>query len=155
MPVGDHVLTVARPGGSPRAVPVQLRVADTVDLEIPVPAPARVSGHVRAATDGRPLREARVSLLDRSGRLVAATATDLEGRYVFPDVPQGNYVVSAAGYDPVEQPVAVAAGRTTSSDVVLGRADGQNGTGHNGSGNGSSNSGYSGTRPNGSAGHSA
>ena len=45
-----------------------------------------------------------------------------EGRRLHP----GDYVVSAAGYEPVEQRIAVAAGRTTSSDVVLGGPGGTN-----------------------------
>jgi uncharacterized protein YfaS (alpha-2-macroglobulin family) len=102
----------------------------SVDLDLSVPGPSRVRGHVRAATDGRPLREARVTLLDRRGRLVATTATDDEGRYDFPDLPHGDYVVSASGYEPVEQRVAVRPGTTTSADVVLGTEVYSNGHPH-------------------------
>ncbi|HSP36536.1 MAG TPA: MFS transporter [Frankiaceae bacterium] len=124
VPIGEHVLTAAARGGQPRAVAVRMTDSAHLEFELTVPAPSRVSGRVRAETDGRPLREARVSLLDRSGHVVAATASDQDGGYEFTDVPHGEYVVSATGYEPVEQRVAVQPGRVTSADVLLGEPNG-------------------------------
>jgi hypothetical protein len=81
-----------------------------------------LSGLVRAATDGRPLREAQVTLLHPGGGVVAVTATDADGHYSFTSIPHGDYVVAAAGYRPGEERVAVASGRATSVDVRLGAA---------------------------------
>jgi MFS family permease len=119
VPVGEHALTAASRGGEPQASLVRVAAHEQVDLEVAVPSAARLSGRVRAATDGRPLREARVALLDPEGRLVASVSTDADGRYDFPDLPHGDYTVSASGFEPGEQRIAVAAGHTTSADVHL------------------------------------
>jgi len=56
-------------------------------------APARVrEGHVRGA-DGRPAA-ATVALLDAEGEVLATTATDAEGRYELPDLPDGAAVTA-------------------------------------------------------------
>ena len=70
----------------------------TGELAAPVPPPARaLSGRVTDLS-GKPLFQARVTVLEAN----RTTTTDLEGHYTVPDLPSGTYGVSfsAIGYAP-------------------------------------------------------
>lgn len=49
---------------------------------------------------GRPLADARVTLVDVAGNVVASTATGEDGGYAFTDLDSGEYTVIATGYPP-------------------------------------------------------
>ncbi|MEK8172591.1 carboxypeptidase-like regulatory domain-containing protein [Streptomyces sp. M19] len=80
--------------GRPARVEAELRPA------------ARVRGTVRGR-DGRPLQDARVSLLDTAGDVVGVSLTDGTGAFGFADLTGERYTVVAAGYAPVSAPVTV------------------------------------------------
>ncbi|MDQ0942282.1 MFS transporter [Streptomyces sp. V1I1] len=59
-----------------------------------------VRGVVRAGTDHRPLADARVTLLDATGNVVATATTGDDGAYGFADLDTGQYTVIATGSPP-------------------------------------------------------
>ena len=74
----------------------------------------------RAAHNDRPVADARVTLLDAAGNVVAVTDTDEEGRYSFSDLAEGEYTVIASGYPPVASTLQVTGDEYGEHDVELG-----------------------------------
>ena len=62
---------------------------------------------------------ARVTLLDSRGRITAETTADVNGRYRFADVPEGDYTIRATAPPPTEQNLRVAGGRLHEADLPL------------------------------------
>jgi carboxypeptidase family protein len=57
---------------------------------------------VAVTEDGaRPVPDARITLLDATGAVVATASTDEAGRYVIGGIPDGEYTVIASGYPSV------------------------------------------------------
>jgi EmrB/QacA subfamily drug resistance transporter len=114
---GTYTVTVRAPGHQPAACTV------TVDgrgyQEVELPTAARVAGTIRADSDGRPLPEATVTLLDEAGTVRASQRTNRDGAYAFEGLPEGQYTVIAAGYAPVAAGVRLAAGDDVAHHVVL------------------------------------
>ncbi|HET9531687.1 MAG TPA: carboxypeptidase-like regulatory domain-containing protein, partial [Blastocatellia bacterium] len=82
---------------------------------------SRVEGTVTDPTGGR-VAAAQVILRDNSGKDVARTQTDAEGRFSFSDVPEGRYTVSveAVGFaQPTSPTIEVRAGKTESVSIKL------------------------------------
>ena len=66
--------------------------------------------------------EARIELLDLSGRVVATTSSNSSGHYDFSSVPPGSYTlhVSHTGFESAKQgPIPVVASRAASEDITL------------------------------------
>ena len=63
--------------------------------------------------------DARVTLVDDAGNVVAATMTDADGGYTFGDLPEGSYTVVATGYPPSVSMLTLSGGKETEHDVVL------------------------------------
>ncbi|WP_255948486.1 MSCRAMM family protein [Streptomyces odontomachi] len=89
------------------------------------PADASVGGTVRAGADigGRPLPDARVTLLDTAGRVIATATTGEDGAYAFTDLVAGEYSIIASGYPPVASALQVE-GATAGFDIRLHHSDG-------------------------------
>ncbi|WP_328890986.1 carboxypeptidase regulatory-like domain-containing protein [Streptomyces sp. NBC_00316] len=66
-----------------------------------------LSGTVRTTTDGRPIPEARVTLLDPAGDVVGVTLTDEDGSYAFTDLEGAHYTLVAAGYPAQATPLTL------------------------------------------------
>jgi len=73
---------------------------------------------VRTNGSGRAV-EARVTLVDAEGAVIAATATESDGSYVFEDVPEGEYTIIATGYPPAASALRVAGGNQRRHDIEL------------------------------------
>jgi hypothetical protein len=116
---GTYTLAGQAAGHQPVAVTVEL-TGGTVEQDLSLVDGARVSGVVRADSDGRPLPEATVTLLDESGNVVATTSTGERGRYAFDDLLPGNYTLIASGFAPVATGLQLAAGAEVEHDAVLG-----------------------------------
>jgi hypothetical protein len=95
-------------------VPATGRVTQDVELA----GGARVRGVVRVGGD-RPVPDARVTLVDASGAVLAATATEPDGSYVFEDVPEGEYTIIATGYPPAASALRIAGGNQSRHDIEL------------------------------------
>nr|WP_235874920.1 MFS transporter [Saccharopolyspora aridisoli] len=120
---GSYALTVTADGYRPVANPIVVTDGERVSLDVALQTGAQLSGVIRSANLGVPVPDARVTLLDDSGAVVAAGTTDIDGNYHFTDLPDGEYTVIASGYPPVAGSLRLT-GQETSHDVDLGYPEG-------------------------------
>ncbi len=80
-------------------------------------------GVARGGRERRAVPDARVVLTDPNGDIVSVTRTDAAGEYVFADVPEGDYTVTASGYPPVTATIRVAGGESYQHDLELRHPD--------------------------------
>ncbi|WP_421108680.1 MFS transporter [Streptomyces sp. NEAU-S77] len=116
---GTFTVAVNAPGYRPAALPVEVGSQSLTRLEIALQAGARVQGTVRAGADRRPLPDARVTLVDAAGNVVATATTGEDGAYAFTDLDAGDYTVIASGYPPVAGNLTVAGHGIDGHDVEL------------------------------------
>jgi hypothetical protein len=83
---------------------------------------SRLHGTARAGA-GQPVVDARITLLDSAGNVVAVTDTDGAGQYSFGDLAEGDYTIIASGYPPVASTLQVGSGEHGEHDVELGHPD--------------------------------
>lgn len=98
---GTFTLAVNAPGFRPVAQPVEIDGQGVSRVEIQLAAGARVQGVIRAGGGRRPLPDARVTLVDAAGNVIASATTGEDGAYAFTDLDSGEYSVIASGYPPV------------------------------------------------------
>ncbi|AEW95444.1 integral membrane efflux protein [Streptantibioticus cattleyicolor NRRL 8057 = DSM 46488] len=120
---GGYVLIATADGHQPQAVTVRTGTApvhhDIVLAPTAVAAGLDVHGTVRARRDGRPLADARLTLVDATGTVVRTAVTGDDGGYRFTGLPAGEYSLIAGGYPPVATALAVAGGTRDHVDVEL------------------------------------
>jgi uncharacterized protein YfaS (alpha-2-macroglobulin family) len=132
---GQYTITVTAPGHRPAARTLALTAGEPVDCDVELAASGQLAGTVRAASNGRPLQEANVTLIDEHGAVVASAVTGADGTYRFRDLLPGSYTLTASGYAPVASRVEVSGGASEGTDIALGApvADGsRNGTARTG-----------------------
>ncbi|MET8808088.1 DHA2 family efflux MFS transporter permease subunit [Streptomyces sp. NPDC004546] len=115
---GGYTLVVNAPGHRPAALPVDVTPGAADVCEIRLEPGARLHGVVSTAT-GRPLGDAKVTLLDSAGNVVGTTITGSDGAYGFTDLDGGEYTVIAGGYAPVAASVRLDGSDVTDFDVEL------------------------------------
>ncbi|MER6066657.1 DHA2 family efflux MFS transporter permease subunit [Streptomyces sp. NPDC001792] len=115
---GGYTLVVNAPGHRPAALPVDVTPGAADVCEIRLESGARLHGVVSTAT-GRPLGDAKVTLLDSAGNVVGTTITGSDGAYGFTDLDGGEYTVIASGYAPVAASVRLDGSGVTEFDVEL------------------------------------
>ncbi|GGQ18270.1 MFS transporter [Streptomyces roseolilacinus] len=116
---GDYALTAGGPGLGPTALPVGVHAERETWQDVEITGGAVLCGTVRAP-GGRPVEDARVSLLDAAGNTVGTLTTGPDGAFRFPDLASGAYTVIASGYPPVATALQVAGGSRATRDVRLG-----------------------------------
>ncbi|MEU7636437.1 MFS transporter [Streptomyces sp. NPDC039016] len=116
---GTYTVAVNAASFRPAAQPVEIGGQGTTRTEIELLSGARVQGVVRAGADRAPLADARVTLVDAAGNVVATSTTGADGAYAFTDLNAGDYTVIASGYPPVATGLAVNAGGLDGYDVQL------------------------------------
>lgn len=119
---GEYTLAASAPAYRPAALPVSVQAARETRQDIELPGGAVLRGVVRA-TGGRPVEDARVTLLDAAGNVVDTLTTGPDGSFRFVDLSSGEYTVIAAGYPPVATVLQVAGGGRTERDLQLGHED--------------------------------
>ncbi|AIJ26916.1 MFS transporter [Amycolatopsis methanolica] len=87
------------------------------DVEI---APAVLLAGTARTDGGRPVPDARITVLDADGNVAAVARTDVNGEYVVSDLPEGDYTVVASGYPPATSQVNLPGGGDIQHDVRLG-----------------------------------
>ncbi|WP_027933385.1 MFS transporter [Amycolatopsis thermoflava] len=87
------------------------------DVEI---APAVLLAGTARTDGGRPVPDARITVLDAEGNVAAVARTDENGEYVVSDLPEGDYTVVASGYPPATSQVNLPGGGDIQHDVRLG-----------------------------------
>ncbi|MCS0638512.1 MFS transporter [Streptomyces sp. LP05-1] len=116
---GEYTLAASAPAFRPAALPVSVQAARETRQDIELAGGAVLRGTVRA-NGGRIVEDARVTLLDAAGNVVATLTTGVDGTFRFVDLPSGEYTVIAAGYPPVATVLRVAGGGRTERDLQLG-----------------------------------
>ncbi|MDF3292540.1 DHA2 family efflux MFS transporter permease subunit [Streptomyces sp. RB6PN23] len=119
---GEYTLAASAPAFRPAALPVSVQAARETRQDVELAGGAVLRGTVRAP-DGRPVEDARVTLLDAAGNVVDSVTTGGDGVFRFVDLAAGSYTVIAAGYPPVATVLQVAGGGRTERDLQLGHED--------------------------------
>ncbi len=117
---GSYVLTAQ--SGSQRPVARTLDVPESGALacDLSLTGGGRLTGTVVAASDGRGIREATLTLVDAHGQVVATTTTGENGSYLLDDLSGGRYTLTASGYAPVAIQVDVEEDAVSALQVTLG-----------------------------------
>ncbi|MFC0601824.1 MSCRAMM family protein [Streptomyces palmae] len=119
---GSFTVAVTAAGFQPAALLVEAGGQGVTRAEIALRSGARVQGTVRAgAPDGErgPLADARVTLVDAAGKVVAVATTGEDGGYTFTDLDSGDYTVIASGYPPVAGALTITGSGVDGHDVEL------------------------------------
>ncbi|MER5382846.1 MFS transporter [Streptomyces sp. NPDC002688] len=119
---GEYTLAAGAPAFRPAALPVTVQAARETRQDVELAGGALLRGTVRAG-GGRPVEDARVTLLDAAGNVVDTLTTGPDGTFRFVDLASGEYTVIAAGYPPVATVLQVAGGGRTERDLQLGHED--------------------------------
>ncbi|PIM69222.1 MFS transporter [Streptomyces sp. JV178] len=122
LPAGEYTLAAGAHSHRPAALPVTVRAAGETRQDIELAGGAVLKGTVRAG-GGRPVEDARVTLLDAAGNVVDTLTTGADGAFRFDDLSVGEYTVIATGYPPVATVLRVGGGDRTVRDLHLGHAD--------------------------------
>ncbi|ORT57925.1 MFS transporter [Streptomyces sp. CB03238] len=116
---GAVTVAVNADGYRPLALPVEIGGQGVTRVEALLRSGARLQGTVRAGADHRPLADARVTLVDAAGNVVATATTGEDGAYGFADLDAGEYTVIATGYPPVAGALTVAGRGVDGHDIEL------------------------------------
>ncbi|MFD3616410.1 MFS transporter [Streptomyces sp. NPDC058676] len=116
---GEYTLAAGAPAFRPTALPVTVQASRETRQDVELAGGTVLRGTVRAG-GGRPVEDARVTLLDAAGNLVDTLTTGPDGTFRFVDMSCGEYTVIAAGYPPVATALQVAGGGRTERDLRLG-----------------------------------
>ncbi|AHH95156.1 hypothetical protein GCM10010174_55790 [Kutzneria viridogrisea] len=116
---GAYTLAVSAASFRPVALAVRVPETGRVSQDVELAGGGRIRGVVRAGVHGEPVAQARITLVDAEGAVLAATTTGADGDYVFEDVPEGDYTVIASGYPPAASALRVGAGNHNRHDVEL------------------------------------
>jgi predicted MFS family arabinose efflux permease len=116
---GAVTVAVSAAGHRPLALPVDIGGQGVTRVEAVLQAGAVVRGAVRAGTGRRPLADARVTLVDAAGNVVASATTGDDGAYAFADLDAGEYTVVATGYPPVADQLTVTGRGVDGHDIEL------------------------------------
>ncbi|MFC8195467.1 MFS transporter [Streptomyces sp. NPDC057298] len=119
---GEYTLAASAPAFRPAALPVSVQAARETRQDVELAGGAVLRGTVHA-TGGRPVEDARVTLLDAAGNVVDTLTTGGDGTFRFADLSSGEYTLIAAGYPPVANVLQVAGGGRTERDLQLGHED--------------------------------
>lgn len=132
---GEYTLAASAPAFRPAALPVSVQASRETRQDVELAGGAVLRGTVRASGErsemgvpppggwGRPVEDARVTLLDAAGNVVDTLTTGPDGTFRFVDLSSGEYTVIAAGYPPVATVLQVAGGGRTERDLQLGHED--------------------------------
>ncbi|MFR9794318.1 MFS transporter [Streptomyces sp. MS06] len=119
---GEYTLASSAPAFRPAALPVSVQASRETRQDVELAGGALLRGTVRAG-GGRPVEDARVTLLDAAGNVLDTLTTGADGTFRFVDLSSGEYTVIAAGYPPVATVLQVAGGGRTERDLQLGHED--------------------------------
>ncbi|MEI7034099.1 MFS transporter [Streptomyces pratensis] len=116
---GSVTVAVNASGYRPLALPVEIGGQGVSRVEAVLRSGATVRGVVRAGAARNPLTDARVTLIDAAGNVVATATTGEDGAYAFADLDAGEYSVIATGYPPVAGAVTVTGPGLDGHDIEL------------------------------------
>jgi EmrB/QacA subfamily drug resistance transporter len=108
---GRYTLAVSARAYRPAALAVEVAASGETRQDVAMAGSGTLRGTVRT-TSGHPVAEARVTLLDSAGTVVAAVTTGADGTFRFTDLEPGEYTVMASGYPPVATALRIEDGHT-------------------------------------------
>ncbi|KUO07815.1 MFS transporter [Streptomyces sp. DSM 15324] len=117
---GQVTVAVTSPKHRPLALPVEIGATGLTRVDLALRFGAQVRGTIRGA--GAPLGDARVTLVDPAGNVVASTTTGGDGTYAFCDLDGGPYTVIATGYPARASGVSLGGGDVDDHDIELAHA---------------------------------
>lgn len=117
---GAVTLAVSSPKHRPLALPVEIAGTGVTRVDVELRPGALVRGTIRGA--GAPLGDARVTLVDAAGNVVATATTGGDGAYAFSDLDGGQYTVVATGYPPRASGIILGGGDVDDHDIELAHA---------------------------------
>jgi hypothetical protein len=120
---GTYTLAVSAAPFQPTARLVTVAESGASAQDVELFAGTFMSGTARGGKERRTVPDARVVLTDPDGNVVSVTRTDAAGEYVFLDVPEGSYTLTASGYPPVIATIRVASGEPYQHDLELRHPD--------------------------------
>ncbi|MDG4860866.1 MFS transporter [Streptomyces sp. T-3] len=118
---GPVTVAVNAEGHRPLALPVEVAGQGITRIDVGLQAGAQVQGTV--LTTGGPLADARVTLVDAAGNVVATATTGTDGAYAFTDLDSGEYTVIATGYPPAATALTVFGRGVDGHDIELAHPD--------------------------------
>jgi EmrB/QacA subfamily drug resistance transporter len=121
--VGDYTLVVSAHAFRPAAMLVTVPASGKAVQDVDLVGGARLVGVARGGSGHVPLPDARVTLMDNAGHVVAVARTDHDGSYRFSDLRNGRYTVIATGYPPVTEVVDIDSVDELEHDIELGFPD--------------------------------
>nr|WP_189905616.1 carboxypeptidase regulatory-like domain-containing protein [Streptomyces spiralis] len=121
--VAGHSLRHAARHMSLRSVAAHARRRG-VEPEGPFDGATELRGTVRTTAGGRPIPEARVTLIDPAGDVVGVTLTAADGSYAFTDLAGDRYTVVAAGYPAQAMPLSLDGSGQGVFDLTLAHEEG-------------------------------
>ncbi|MGQ4340533.1 MFS transporter [[Kitasatospora] papulosa] len=116
---GSVTVAVTAAGYRPLALPVEVGGQGVTRVDVTLRSGALVRGVVRAGSGRAPLNDARVTLIDAAGNVVATSTTGEDGVYAFTDLDAGEYSVIATGYPPVAGSLTVNGSGIDGHDIEL------------------------------------
>ncbi|MEU5718302.1 MFS transporter [Streptomyces sp. NPDC020403] len=116
---GSVTVAVTAAGFRPLALPVEIGGQGVTRVAAVLQSGALVRGVVRAGSGRAPLPDARVTLIDAAGNVVATSTTGEDGAYAFADLDAGEYSIIATGYPPVAGALTVTGGGVDGHDIEL------------------------------------
>ncbi|MGI5253901.1 MFS transporter [Actinacidiphila glaucinigra] len=124
LPAGDFTLAVNATGFRPVALPVEVAGTGPTHVDVALRLGGRVQGTVLGGATRLPLPEARVTLVDGAGNVVATATTGGDGVYAFGDLDAGEYSLIASGFPPVATTITVGDESAKDIDVELSHTEG-------------------------------
>ncbi|MFJ6215816.1 MFS transporter [Streptomyces sp. NPDC092296] len=108
---GDYTMAVSARAYRPAALAVSIGASGGTRQDVALTGSGTLRGTVRTS-GGHPVADARVTLLDSAGTVVAAVTTSADGAFRFSDLEPGEYTVIASGYPPVATALRLEDGHT-------------------------------------------
>jgi EmrB/QacA subfamily drug resistance transporter len=108
---GRYTLAVSARAYRPAALAVDVAASGETRQDVAMAGSGTLRGTVRTS-GGHAVVDARVTLLDSVGTVVAAATTSLDGQFRFTDLEPGEYTVIASGYPPVATALRIEDGHT-------------------------------------------
>lgn len=108
---GEYTLAVSARAYRPAALTVAIAPSGETRQDMALTGSGTLRGTVRTE-GGHPVADARVTLLDSTGTVVAAVTTGADGAFRFGDLQPGEYTVIASGYPPVATALRLEDGNT-------------------------------------------
>ncbi len=108
---GRYTLAVSARAYRPAALAVDVAASGETRQDVAMAGSGTLRGTVRTSA-GHAVEDARVTLLDSTGTVVAAATTGADGQFRFTDLEPGEYTVIASGYPPVATALRIEDGHT-------------------------------------------